>query len=43
MVPLAGEMITDLFGPDAERDHALVLNLFEMMLRTQPAGAAAAL
>jgi 3-oxoadipate enol-lactonase len=43
MVPLAGEMITDLFGPTGERDHTLVLNLFEMMLKTPPAGAAAAL
>jgi pimeloyl-ACP methyl ester carboxylesterase len=43
MLPLAAEMIVQLFGPRAARDRALVLKLFEMMLSTSPAGAAAAL
>ncbi len=43
MLPLAGQMIVALFGPNAGRDRALVLKLFEMMLSTPPAGAAAAL
>lgn len=43
MLPLAGEMITDLFGPDAGRDHALVLRIFTMMLSAPAQGAAAAL
>lgn len=43
MLPLAAEMIADLFGPDAGRDHELVLRIFAMMLATPPQGAAAAL
>jgi pimeloyl-ACP methyl ester carboxylesterase len=43
MVPLAGEMIADLLGPRASRDHALVRRVFAMMLTASPAGAAAAL
>ncbi len=43
MLPLAGEMITDLFGPRAGLEHALVRSIFAMMLSAPPAGAAAAL
>ena len=43
MLPLAGEMISRLFGPRASRDHALVLRTFAMLLATSPTGAAAAL
>jgi pimeloyl-ACP methyl ester carboxylesterase len=43
MLPLAAEMIVELFGPKAARDRTVVLKLFEMMLSTSPAGAAAAL
>ncbi len=43
MLPLAAAMIVELFGPKAACDRALVLKLFEMMLSTSPAGAAAAL
>lgn len=43
MLPLAAEMIADLFGPDAERDHELACRIFAMMLATPPDGAAAAL
>lgn len=43
MLPLAADMIATLFGPASERDHALVVETFEMMLGTSTAGAAAAL
>lgn len=43
MLPLAAEMIADLFGPSGARDQNLVLRIFAMMLSTSPDGAAAAL
>jgi 3-oxoadipate enol-lactonase len=43
MLPLAAEMIANLFGPVAGRDPELVLTVFRMMLGCSPAGAAAAL
>jgi pimeloyl-ACP methyl ester carboxylesterase len=43
MLPLAGEMISDLFGPRASRDRALAQRIFTMMLCAPPDGAAAAL
>lgn len=43
MLPLAGAMITTLFGPEAGRDHDLVRRIFAMMLASPPEGAAAAL
>jgi pimeloyl-ACP methyl ester carboxylesterase len=43
MLPLAAEMITNLFGPSAARDHSMVLRIFAMMLASSPSGAAAAL
>jgi pimeloyl-ACP methyl ester carboxylesterase len=43
MVSLAGKMISDLLGPRAGHDHALVRRIFAMMLSAPPAGAAGAL
>jgi 3-oxoadipate enol-lactonase len=43
MLPLAGEMISTLFGHRAGRDRELAQRIFKMMLCAPPDGAAAAL